>query len=402
MKKYILSLMMIFGGLCFLASCDDDRDSNPVIQEPTEFVLNTPAYSSSLIDLVNSEFVHLSWSQPNYGYPAVVAYFLQLSKDGNFTVSVDEADADESGATVADYVTIDGITVCDANYYAETIDKALMQLYKWEEGNVPANVTVHARMEAKIIVSGGSSFAYPVQSNVVTLNVAPYYIELSDALPEIWYLLGNCIADGNWGNSIGTSNLPMSVIQDYDYDKKTGQGEIVHTGYFPAGAEFKILKVLGDWNYGFCGGGAPGTTTLRNGGDDPGNIQIAEAGYYTITVDTKNVTCKIEAADITPTVYPTMCITGDFAGSDWPDVAMTPANVTDAMAGHNHIWTYTLNLDADSGVKFKTPGGWDTNWGSTGFPYGVGVSGGDNIPVKAGKYIVVFNDIDGTYSFNAQ
>lgn len=397
MKKYILSLMVFFGGLCFLASCDDDRDSNPVIQTPTEFVMNTPAYSSSLIDLANSEFVHLSWSQPNYGYPAVVAYFLQLSKDGNFTVSVDEADVDESGATVADYVTIDGITACDANYYAETIDKALMQLYKWEEGNVPANVTVHARMEAKIVVANGLDYAYPIQSNVVTLNVAPYYMELSDALPEMWYLVGGCIGDGSWAGAIGAGFIPMSIIQDYEYDKKTGKGEITFTGYFtPDG--FKLVKVPGGWDdqWGASDGGL--TPVMNDGGS--GNFTVPAAGYYTIALNTTANTLSINAADITPTVYESMGISGGF--NDWGFMEMTPVNTVESMAGHNHIWTCTLETASDTEVKFLQDASWAVNWGNTGFPYGVGVSGGDNIPVKAGKYIVVFNDIDGTYSFNAQ
>jgi len=39
------------------------------------------------------------------------------------------------------------------------------------------------------------------------------------------------------------------------------------------------------------------------------------------------------------------------------------------------------------------------NWGGTTFPYGLGVAGGDNIKVPAGKYYIMFNDIMGTYTF---
>lgn len=41
----------------------------------------------------------------------------------------------------------------------------------------------------------------------------------------------------------------------------------------------------------------------------------------------------------------------------------------------------------------------DPNWGASTFPYGFGVNGGANIPVVAGKYVAILNDIDGYYHF---
>ena len=121
------------------------------------------------------------------------------------------------------------------------------------------------------------------------------------------------------------------------------------------------------------------------------------AGYYTLKMDTKENTLTITKEDITPTVYDKMYIAGDFNG--WDDkTEMTPVNVTDNMNGHNHVWMYTLELTEKSGVKFLQPG-WSPNWGSKEFPYGVGTDGGENVEVPAGKYTVVFNDIDGSYSF---
>ena len=42
MKK-INILTSILVATALLTACEDDRDSNPTIQEPTTFVLNTPA-----------------------------------------------------------------------------------------------------------------------------------------------------------------------------------------------------------------------------------------------------------------------------------------------------------------------------------------------------------------------
>ena len=106
MKKLSI-LAMLAMGLSFFTACDDDRDSNPVIQQPTTFVLNEPAYASSNIDLESSKEIRLTCSQPDYGYTAAVTYQVQLSLTNSFTVSVAEATAaEEAGETlVADYIT---------------------------------------------------------------------------------------------------------------------------------------------------------------------------------------------------------------------------------------------------------------------------------------------------------
>ncbi len=61
--------------------------------------------------------------------------------------------------------------------------------------------------------------------------------------------------------------------------------------------------------------------------------------------------------------------------------------------------------DADTNgvveMKFRANHDWGTNWGSPDFPTGVGVNGGDNIPVPYGTYAVSFNCTTGDYSFTA-
>ena len=96
MKKYIYSALLLLGSLCFFTSCDDDNGSNPTVQQPTSFVLNTPAYSSCLVDLLNTKTLQLSTSQPDYGYTAAVVYRIQVSLTNTWTCSYDEAAADET------------------------------------------------------------------------------------------------------------------------------------------------------------------------------------------------------------------------------------------------------------------------------------------------------------------
>lgn len=410
MKKNILSSLLLFAGISFFTACEDDRDSNPVIQQPTEFVLNTPVYANTTLDLASStETINMNWSQPDYGFPVVANYTVQISKAGEFTTSTDEALADETGATIADYVQLDAVNSCTTAINAATLDKALNQLYKWEETDVPSVVKLYIRVNACISTPSQANL-YSINSNIVEMSVSPYYMVLKDALPELWYLVGGCIGDGSWTNSldgIGTGLIPMSIVKDYEYDKKTGVGQVTYTGYFPENAEFKIVRTPGDWdNYVFCGGTSAGTTSLRKGGDDPGNIKLTKAGYYKITVDGVAETCVIEPIKTIPTTYSEMCITGDFA--NWEDVAMSPVygekELAEDVMANNHIWVYTLELSAGSGIKFKTPGAdWKVNWGGEDFPYAAeGVSGGPNVPAEAGKYTVIFNDINGSYHFIAK
>ena len=393
MKKLSI-LAMLAMGLSFFTACDDDRDSNPVIQQPTTFVLNEPAYASSNIDLESSKEIRLTCSQPNYGYTAAVTYQIQLSISNSFTVSVAEAAAaEEAGETlVADYITLDNsYTNCQIAADAAVFAKALVQLAKWSEDAVPSVQTVNVRLWASVN-------NYSIASNVINLNVVPYYIELKDAAPEMWYLIGACIGDGSWSNSldaVGKAIYPMALVKDYEYDKKTGEGELTFTGYFtPDG--FKLIKVPGSWDEQW-GSSDGGTTGVMNDGGSS-NICVPTAGYYTITLDTKNDKLSIAAADITPTVYEAMYMAGDFNGWAETETQMTAVNTAVA---NNHIWSYVLDATGgDTTAKFLQPG-WSPNWGAESFPYGYGVGNGPNIPVAAGKYAVIFNDIDGTYAFVA-
>ena len=43
MKNIIKSALLVVMSLFLMTACSDDNDSNPTIQSPTEFKLNTPA-----------------------------------------------------------------------------------------------------------------------------------------------------------------------------------------------------------------------------------------------------------------------------------------------------------------------------------------------------------------------
>ena len=393
MKKIIKSTLMLLCGVCLFTACSDDLSNNPTLLNPTTFTLNQPAYSASNIDLAKSSGLNFSWSQPNYGgFPVAAQYQMQFSMNNSFTTSVAEAQADDTGATVADYVMLDNIfSTCNASVDASLLAKGLQQIAQWAENAVPASQKLYARVVSDY---AGSK----IYSNTVELSVIPYYVELKDAAPVIWYLVGNCIADGSWGNSsISKDLVPLLPIEGEEYDKATGTGKISFTGFFPKDGQFKLVLTPGDWNTQL------NFTNLTNGDQyddldgDNHNIGIRKDGYYTVYVDTKANSVTIEPYDKTVKTFASMAIPGSQNGWDAAGDGMTAVETHDK--AENHCWFASLSLSEDAELKFTSNGNWEVNWGAATFPYGTGVNEGSNIPAKAGDYKVFFNDITGQYMF---
>ena len=418
-NKYIIGALLI-GIISLFASCSDDNDSNPTLIQPKEFTLNTPEYANATIDLEKSTGLELTWSQPKYtaeNAPVNATYEVQVSPTNSFKVSTDEAAADESGEKVPDYAVLSNTTQkCNISASAEEMDKALVKILKWTEGNVPAEQEMYVRVNAYILE--GTNHLNPIASNSVKLNVKPYYIELKDAVPTMWYLVGNMFG-AKWANdkNIGVDALPMFLKPNFSYDKKTGAGEIEYTNYFLTGdyndkaecdgAGFKILPSDFNWDYSMNAilnneiSAKKGTIENRNGGADGGHIVASEAGYYTITINTADNTAKMEKYEGNVTNYGTIQIAtslDDFAS----DTPMLPYNTEGV---ENHAWYYVMEVPAGQTVsfKFKIAGSWDTNWGYGAADgainmYGKCEANGHNIGLAEGKYVISFNDITGAFS----
>lgn len=413
-NKYIIGALLV-GIISLFASCSDDNDSNPTLIQPKEFVLNTPTYANATIDLERSTGLELTWSQPKYtadNAPINATYEVQVSPTNSFTVSTDEAAADESGEKVPDYAVLSNTTQkCNISASAEEMDKALVKILKWTEGNVPAEQEMYVRINAYILE--GTNHLNPVASNSVKLNVKPYYIELKDAVPTMWYLVGNMFG-AKWANdkNIGVDALPMFLKPNFSYDKKTGAGEIEYTNYFLTGdyndkaecdgAGFKILPLSFNWDNSMNADGATkGTIINRNGGSDGGHIVAKTAGYYTITLNTADNTATMVEYKGEVNNYGTIQIAtslDDFAS----DTPMLPYNTEGV---ENHAWYYVMEVPAGQTVsfKFKIAGSWDTNWGYGKADgdinmFGKCEAGGKNLGLAEGKYVISFNDITGAFS----
>ena len=407
---------LLFGIISLFASCSDDNDSNPTLIQPTEFKLNTPEYANGFIDLEKSKELNFTWSQPKYtadNAPLNVTYEIQVSPKNSFTVSADEAANDESGEKVADYDILSPTTqYCNATISAEEIDKSLVRVLKFKENEVPAELEVGIRINAYIVE--GNKRLNPVISNVVTLKAKPYYIELKDATPIMWYLVGNMFG-GKWGDkkeSIGDQSLPMFLKPNFRYDKKTGTGEIEYTNYFTTGtykengdvdgSGFKIQSDF-DWVHSMnAQANTAGTIVYRATEGESGHCVAPTNGYYTITLNTANNTAKMEKYEGDVTDYGTIQIAGTF--NDWTDTPMLPYNTEGV---ENHAWYYVMEVPAGETVEFKFKiadgNAWGKSWGYGATNgainmYGKCESGGNNIGLTEGKYVISFNDITGSFS----
>lgn len=399
MKKIYQITMLLLVGAFALTACDDDNDSNPILTQPTTFVLNNPAITGN-VDLQKSQSVALTWSQPrpynNFDAPVVPTYTVEISPTGSFNKAYDLNLEDNTGA---DYFAMEETYTSGQNVElnTETIDRWLVRLNQWTDASmVPSVLDLAIRVKAAIVDAGFNEYK-PIYSNVVNLKAVPYYIELKPAAPIIWYMVGSCIGNSSWSNGeVGNGLVPMFLVPNEQYDPATGGGMTSFTGYFPKEGQFKFVLTPGDWGsqLNFTNVKNPGSFLGDYDGDNH-NIAILEAGYYTINVDTKSNEITIDKYDGNVKVYPQLCVAGTF--NEWSDTDMTPVFTLDGC--ENHIWKYEVN--GGDKLKVKVPGSWDTNWG-----YKSGLAGetdGDgNLVVPEGKYLFLFNDITGDYMLMEQ
>jgi hypothetical protein len=378
--------------VCLFAACADDNDSNPTLTIPATFQLNTPAFAKANTVLANSTELPFTWSQPDYGgFPVAAQYQMEFSINQSFTTSVAQAEADETGATIPDYVALDQIyNGCSGSVNPSLLARGLQQIARWPDAaSVPATLTIYARLVADY----ANQLVY---SNIVPINVAPYYVELKNAPIETWWLIGADIADGSWGGDMGKCIIPMQPIEGEEYDKKTGQGKIRWIGYL-AGNGFKLKEYPDSWDYQWGQGDSFGTFVKNDGGSS--DIKVPEAGLYAVILDTGKDNLEVVSYDGPSKVFEGMAISGSF--NDWGDTEMTPCS-TD---WENHDWYVTQHLDAGVEIKIKQAGSWDFNKGGELVPdgddlYAFGVDGGANFKItEAADYLIIFNDITGFVRF---
>mgnify|MGYP002623520538 CR=1 FL=1 len=356
MKKIIKSAMLLLCGAVLFTACSDDNDSNPTLLQPTTFTLNTPSYSSVLIDLARSTGIPFTWSQPDYGFPVEAEYQLQASKDGNFTVNL--SDVDEEHYTDANYVTLKAYyNTPEGSLDPVALNNAINQMNGWDEDNpAPESAPVYVRATA---TTKGAPVIY---SNVVAINVSPT-MEVVITYPEFIYEIGN---ESEWkvAYPMRSPNLD-GLYQSYNY--------------LDGGFKFKPNADNWDGDWGQDPNGTYGSLVV-DGEEDcnktDGSFQdkLLDPGFYQIDVNIIEMTWSVTAVK-------QVSIIGDFNG--WSDDVDMTYNVEEG------CWIGNATV-TDGGLKFRMNHDWTVSWGlrDAGSPdlNDLTQDDGANIPVAAGTY----------------
>lgn len=393
--------MLLCGTLVFTA-CEDDNDSNPTLVQPSEFSLFQPSVGKANVDLERSSSIQLSWTIPtftDYGAPVVPTYIVQCSPTGQFTKEYDREQKDNTGA---DFITLEqtfnGTT---GDISTEAINQAMQMMLGWSSAaDVPAVLPLTFRAIASIRDASFRDYCAITSSNTVVVNTIPYYI--LNVPPVLWYMVGNNIGTAAWSNAadgVGQGLIPLLPNAKEEYDNTTGTGTIYYTGFMTAGTQFKLILTPGSWDdqLNYTNVDSPDAALISDADGDNHNIGIKADGYYTISVNTKSLKVYVSSYTGSHTLFNAMSMPGGY--NNWSmDDHMTAC---ETFSGENHLWMAQFAPTEDGEVKFAANDGWEYNWGSDTFPYGIGVGGGANIPYTAGSYTVFLNDITGQYYFIA-
>lgn len=359
MKNIIKSALLVVMSLTFMTACSDDNDSNPTIQSPTEFKLNTPALENTPIDLANSSKIILTCSQPNYGYTASVQYTVQVATDENMTDAVELSETSSSAK-----VEINAASLASAltNIYVEKGKT---------EADFPMDVKAYFRLKANIVTSNGNVVeGTEILSNVVSLNNIHLLFSLPPVnLPSHVYAVGS-FCDWKWDNC-------FDMVQVYGTEDT-----FWHLVYIDdSGIKFNTAA---EWNNSEVG--YAGITVSGDCKDDiidkDGNIASKNPGWYLVIVTTSVVNREIHY-DVQFN-KPTIWLIGPAAGSDdfaeeaegWSFTVPTtkdgefvsPAFVGSVPAGTDkgvrmyvkipgHDWWHSEFVTLDGKIKYRATGG---------------------------------------------
>lgn len=359
MKNIIKSVLLVVMSLTLMTACSDDNDSNPSIQTPTEFKLNTPALENTPIDLANSSKIILTCSQPNYGYTASVQYTVQVAtKD-------DMSDAVELSETS---------TSAKVEINANSLASALTNLYLAQgktEADFPMDIKAYFRLKANIVTSNGNVVdGTEILSNTVSLNNIHLLFSLPAVnLPKNVYVTGS-FCDWDWAKS-------FDMVQVYGTEDT-----FWHLVYIDdSGIKFNSAA---EWNGSEAG--YAGITVDGDCKDDiidkDGNIASKNPGWYLVVVTTSVVNRAIHYN--VQFNKPTIWLIGPAAGSDdfaeeaegWSFTVPTtkdgefvsPAFVGSVPAGTDkgvrmyvkipgHDWWHSEFVTLDGKIKYRATGG---------------------------------------------
>lgn len=273
-KVYIIALLLI-GMLCFSAC--EKQDKEPTLQEPTEFVLNIPAYVNTTYNLEASESIELTCSQPNYGFTAATTYSVETSVSGEWG----EGKSIVLGSTY---------TTAKMNVDAAELAAALTTLLNKEESEFPLITKVYIRLIAALSNSGLGKI---VSNEIILPNVRVHYALPPVNVPEKMYMIGDC---NGWDWGAAYEMVPVH----------SHPGIFWRLAYVASDTGFKFNSNKA-WDGGEKGFGQVTITDNASADtkDAGGNIGITNGGWYLFVVRTsvvgRDIVYDVEIA--LPNVY---------------------------------------------------------------------------------------------------
>ncbi|MCM1005521.1 MAG: SusE domain-containing protein [Prevotella sp.] len=274
MKK--ISVLMALTVLLSMAFTSCKEDTQPRLERPTEFVLNTPALADNTYVLSANDGVELSVSQADYGMGIVPTYTVEVAT---------KADKSDAKALPEQY------TNARFTVPGESLSLALCEQlgYVSEETFSNKAVPVYVRVISSV---AGCDYA-TIASNWIELkSVQPYF---AVKLPDNIWVIGQPT-----GWDVASSDM---VLTETEIESRIYQG----TYYIAAGEfQFRFYDQLGDWSswsigaqdednpvdISFTDGVYEGPAYLGGAGDEKGkgSWQVADwaGGTVKMTVNLSN------------------------------------------------------------------------------------------------------------------
>ena len=277
MTKILKSALLLICAVCFFTACSDDNDENPVVKSPTTFHLNTPALAANgVYDLTHSKSIELTCSQPDYGYPAVTRYTVEVATSadmsdaralsGSYTTAKIEVDAAELASTLTELYLAKGMS----------------------EHQFPLTAPVYIHVKAVQTTADNKEIeGTAITSNTIELSKVYFAFSLPPVtVPEKLYLVGS-FNKWSWDNALemipvnGSPNIFWHLVY------LDGEGN-------SAGVKFNSDKV---WNKNAAGFEKitinPASDNAADIINANGNIGSSKPGWYLMIVE-----CTVVGRDI--------------------------------------------------------------------------------------------------------
>lgn len=247
-----MALMVIMGAT--FTSCKED--TQPRLEKPTEFVLNTPPMANETYVLEESDGVatqiYLTVSQPNYGLGTVTSYEVQLSNTEDF----------------ADYrslltVNTQAQIVCDGFEWSVAMN-SLNGIITYEDKDKFTGEARDVYVRVRAFIPGADYSS--INSNVIKLNVQPYFAVRA---PGKLYVIGD------------VSGWDINNDAVYISEPENGIGSKIYSGVIDMSAAnaangFRFYTELGNWG---DNGSLPSIGSNADDGDNL-SVTVNGDGYY--------------------------------------------------------------------------------------------------------------------------